>query len=86
MNGAIIKDGVVVNVAALPDDWTPTSTEWQPPEGCECVISDKANIGDRFVDRKFRRVVVWNDEEGRAVPLEIDVHNPPPEVIPVRRP
>ena len=85
MNGAVVRNGVVVNVVVLPDGWTPDSKEWQPEPGCVCVPAENVHIGDQFVSGRFRRTVKWNDLNGRAIPLEIDVHNPPPEVIPIPR-
>lgn len=48
VRAALIKDGIVVNVAALPDGWPDVANAWTPPEGHEVVISDKAGPGDSY--------------------------------------
>ena len=49
MQAAIIKDGVVINVVVLPDDWTNESKDWSPPEGCTVeLLKSGTGIGDSF--------------------------------------
>jgi len=45
MRLAIVKDGVVVNVTKVADDWTGVEGEWQPPDGAMVVPSDEAAPG-----------------------------------------
>lgn len=53
MRYAIVKDGVVINVAL----WDGKS-EWDPGEGCHPVQSDTANIGDTYDGKDFIPVPV----------------------------
>jgi hypothetical protein len=47
MKRAVIKDGEVINIVHLPDDWTGETGEWQPP--AETTLADiEAQIGDLY--------------------------------------
>jgi len=81
---AIIETGIVTNKILVPDEWT--EVEWAPhvPAGASAVTHEASMIGDiRKADGKFYRKVLWNDVDGNPIPdFEIDVDNPPAEVIP----
>ena len=51
MRFAIIDraSGEVVNVV----EWEGSIETWQPPDGCDAVASDTANIGDTYLNGKF---------------------------------
>jgi hypothetical protein len=46
MRGGIIKNGVVVNVCELPDDWNPANAKhWQPNPDETVILHPKCEIG-----------------------------------------
>ena len=81
---AIIETGTVTNKILVPDEWT--EVEWAPhvPAGATGVAHEASAVGDvRKADGKFYRKILWNDVDGNPIPdFEIDVDNPPVEVIP----
>ncbi len=82
-NVAVLRDGIVVNVVKVSDGWTGASGEWQPPKGHSAELNSRAMMGDYRVGDKIKRQVVWNDALGNTVPeFEIEIDNPPDEVLP----
>jgi len=48
MRGALIKDGIVINIMELPENWTPESKIWQPPSDCTVSLDPEhtENFGE----------------------------------------
>lgn len=54
MRGGIIKNGVVVNVCELPDDWDQTKAEhWQPSQDETVIIDPACEIGHTIRNGKL---------------------------------
>ena len=47
------KSGNVVQAVVLAPDWTPQSTDWQPPVGQTVVLDDNAGIGWTYDGKTF---------------------------------
>lgn len=82
---AIITNGFVANKLTIPDEWAEKDWSKLVPEGATAVVSAACHIGDEYRDGKFYRKVVWNDEDGNSIPdFEIEIDNPPAEVLPIK--
>jgi hypothetical protein len=53
MRASIIKNGIVINVIELPENWPNVKDAFVAPEGTEIVATEKANIGEGY-DRKAK--------------------------------
>lgn len=47
------KSGNVVQAVMLAPDWTPQSTDWQPPAGLSVILDDNAGTGWTYDGKIF---------------------------------
>lgn len=73
---AVIKDGTVLSVVMLPDDWPKVDNAWPVPEGCEVVDCKRAGKNDTYRGGKFYRKQLAKKYDGTEFEHEFDVDNP----------